>query len=120
MVFSVGDPIRCFYNDSGTGEYVGCTGKITDVDGRAEYPYGVSFCDEYFGEHELEHYPQEVSTATTFEKAIENFPSIVPPPREEFDTIEKYKNPRYKSGWERAEARILPYGYDNTSGKHFY
>lgn len=54
MTFKIGDKVRCKWNDNGTQEYVGKTGKITGITGSYSYPYEVDFTTWDFSEKELE------------------------------------------------------------------
>lgn len=51
----IGDMVKCVYNDNGTDEYVGCSGKIVGIDVFDSYPYTVDFAySGKFSRNELE------------------------------------------------------------------
>lgn len=76
MKSKVGDPVECFYDDNGDGsEYVGRTGRITDTDGSARYPYRVSFADwATFGDHELRKIKKEQQMSKKYYRVLKDTP----------------------------------------------
>lgn len=51
--FNKGDLVRCFFDDSGSTDKVGKTGRILEVRENDKYPYKTDF-GSWFGDHEIE------------------------------------------------------------------
>ncbi len=51
--FKVGEHIVCFYNDNGSGNYIGQHGVVTAIEDSEKYPYKTDFCSAGLGDHEV-------------------------------------------------------------------